>query len=512
MQSSKNAYRGPQADAATFTTQQKFLDSLAPIPVESVDADSRRCSYCWKQYGESNPGCDDAEAPVKFQCEHVFGEKCMRALFAIKEPARVDLIPLSFSPGSKGADLGSRLSAYIDSQGVEKSELTSSDRKKHFAHLLQEVMPTVKSIPDSPPGPLHGRGLELLGKDWLGLVYEMFTQSGFPPGPFHLLENAIVIDDEPWIKQPLYPAASLSAYGASQIPMPSALPPGYTPWLGSNWPTPMPSAAALAYYAPNTLATSYGSTWDQEPYKLKVQQEKQSPAVPNWQDIVSTKSGLDSLVEKNKELLKEQKQLAEQAAKGGAEQKYAASEENRVKTFMKELAGSFAKVYEAYEQYQYDEAVAAGLPPPVKLGLADPNINPSVPHASVQGSNGHFARSPVFLLTGKGVVHERFAGAKGVEVIQPYSDEPIATEDMDDDDSDSDSDAAYIVDAERAPAAFAGKTILLKRKPCQLEDCCTWSNSLSEPLRTPEYVFWPDNKKAPDNCPLCRRVLFKKNG
>jgi len=109
----KKTYRGPQADAGTFATQQEFLDSLTPVPLESVEENDRICSYCWRSYGESTPGHDDAEAPVRFKCNHVFGEHCMRSLFALQEPVRVGLTPLSFAPGSKGADLGSRLSAYV---------------------------------------------------------------------------------------------------------------------------------------------------------------------------------------------------------------------------------------------------------------------------------------------------------------------------------------------------------------------------------------------------------------
>lgn len=106
---------GPEADVAAFETQQEFLDSLKPVPLDSVDENSRRCAYCWRSYGESNPGYDDAEAPVRFNCNHVFGEQCMRSLFAVRDPIRVDLKPLSFAPGSRGADLGSRLSAYVSS-------------------------------------------------------------------------------------------------------------------------------------------------------------------------------------------------------------------------------------------------------------------------------------------------------------------------------------------------------------------------------------------------------------
>ncbi|KAJ4357411.1 uncharacterized protein N0V89_001986 [Didymosphaeria variabile] len=536
MQPHKKLYRGPQADAATFATQQEFLDSLVPIPMESVDDNSRKCSYCWKLYGESTPGNDDAEEPVRFKCDHVFGEKCMRALFAMREPARVDLKPLSFSPGSRGADLGSRLSAYIDSQGVEKSALlTGGDRKKYFVHLLQKVMPTMKSYPGDPR---HGHAVELLGKDWLRLVFEMFNHSDPHPGHFHLLENAIIMDSEHPIQHLPFTTSSMSAYGTYPTPTSAIQQPDYGGWIGSTWPPGMPSPAA---YAMNPLAVPYTS-WAQEQQKIKEQLEKSSPTSTAWPDILASKSGLDSLVEKHKELLQEHKQLDEQLNTAGADQKAApsiwvpsaptysappthsgptqfqksstpaeklaqqdANEQKRIKAFIKQLARSFARVYEAYERHQHDEAVVGSLPPPVKLSLADTNKTPSMSHAPAQELiEQYLSHSPVFLLTA--IVHEKSLGAKGIEVIQPCSYEHIGTQDMDEDESDEDG----LVDSDRAPAVFAGKTVLLKRKTCK--KCCAKSTSLSSPLPTPEYVFWQDNKKVPDDCPICRRILFKKKG
>lgn len=112
--SDKKMRREASPDEGTFTSQQEFLDSLAPVPLETIEANNRKCGYCWRNYGEANPDQDDAEAPVQFKkCNHVFGEQCMRMLFAIRDPVRVELKPLSFAPGSKGADLGSRLHSYV---------------------------------------------------------------------------------------------------------------------------------------------------------------------------------------------------------------------------------------------------------------------------------------------------------------------------------------------------------------------------------------------------------------
>jgi hypothetical protein len=145
------------------------------------------------------------------------------------------------------------------------------------------------------------------------------------------------------------------------------------------------------------------------------------------------------------------------------------------------------------------------MPPPVKkLRLADPN---KTPLASPVDEDDHTeedeVRSPVFVLTA--IVHENSMNAKGLQVMQPYSYEYLMTQDMDEDDEEEDG----VVDAERAPSVLAGKTILLKRKTCQ--NCSAKSTSLQTSLTTPEYVFWPDSKKIPDNCPKCRRILFKRD-
>lgn len=173
--------------------------------------------------------------------------------------------------------------------------------------------------------------------------------------------------------------------------------------------------------------------------------------------------------------------------------------------FVKRLAQSFSQVYEAYERYQYDKAMAAGMPPPVKkLKLANPNrISSAAPKTELDHINDHRFRHSVFVLTA--IAHRDSLDEKGLEVMQPYSYEFTATDETDEDDPEDDG----FVDAKRAPAVVAGKTIMVKRKTCR--GCCAEPTSYVQSLTTPEYVFWPDNKKIPDNCPKCRRILFMKD-
>ncbi|CAN9319449.1 unnamed protein product [Alternaria alternata] len=101
-------YAPPQPDADTFATQQAFLNHLMPVPIESVDEDSKKCAICWKPYGEAaDPGFDNSEQPVRLKCKHTFGDKCMLATFAVPGTSTITLETLAFGPGSRGYQLGS---------------------------------------------------------------------------------------------------------------------------------------------------------------------------------------------------------------------------------------------------------------------------------------------------------------------------------------------------------------------------------------------------------------------
>jgi hypothetical protein len=114
-------YAPPQPDADTFATQQAFLNHLMPVPIESVDEDSKKCAICWKPYGEAaDPGFDNSEQPVRLKCKHTFGDKCMLATFAVPGTSTITLETLAFGPGSRGYQLGKRLHSYLrESRALE---------------------------------------------------------------------------------------------------------------------------------------------------------------------------------------------------------------------------------------------------------------------------------------------------------------------------------------------------------------------------------------------------------
>ena len=129
----KARYAPPQPDADTFATQQAFLDNLMPVPIESVEEDSKKCPVCWKPYGEAaDPGFDNSEQPVRLKCRHTFGNKCMLATFAVPGTLIVTLEPLAFGPGSRGYELGQRLHFYLR----EPRALETDDDAVAFTEML----------------------------------------------------------------------------------------------------------------------------------------------------------------------------------------------------------------------------------------------------------------------------------------------------------------------------------------------------------------------------------------
>lgn len=178
-------YRPPQPDANTFDTQKEFLDSLHPVPIDTIASNNLRCPHCWKNYGQSDPGFDNAEDPVKLRCGHVFGEKCLKeAIFALPKTVRIDLVPLSYEPGSKGADLGRRLSAWVEQCGVEKGALLlGGNREKDFTRLLTEFhkQPSAENA---------------LGAEWTAVLAGALVARP-RVDRVHIMENAVVFDTSP---------------------------------------------------------------------------------------------------------------------------------------------------------------------------------------------------------------------------------------------------------------------------------------------------------------------------
>lgn len=72
---------------------------------------------------------------------------------------------------------------------------------------------------------------------------------------------------------------------------------------------------------------------------------------------------------------------------------------------------------------------------------------------------------------------------------------------------DEDDDRDGLIDADKAAAVFADKTILLWRKTCPR---CFQVGPLGAFIGVPDVVWWKVEKRGPDDCPRCRRQLFRR--
>lgn len=104
----------PPPDEDTFPTEQAFLDSLIPVPLETVEYDKRECAFCQTRYGETpDSRSGTPEMPVRLRCAHVFGEQCARRHFGQRLIIEFNLRPIEFPPGTRGNVLISNLYRYV---------------------------------------------------------------------------------------------------------------------------------------------------------------------------------------------------------------------------------------------------------------------------------------------------------------------------------------------------------------------------------------------------------------
>lgn len=171
-------YTPPKADANTFPTQQAFLDSLHPMPLEEVDVDKRKCPICWKLFGEPpDPGFDNSEMPVELRCHHVFGHKCLADIFGIPASTSLQLQPLQYSLGKRGYLLGQKLAAYHTLHAAK-----FHDEFETFEHMLKNMR--------FERGPQ-----ELTSYWWVVLTQIIHSHRGL--GRITLMENAVILDYAP---------------------------------------------------------------------------------------------------------------------------------------------------------------------------------------------------------------------------------------------------------------------------------------------------------------------------
>jgi hypothetical protein len=175
-------YSPPKADANTFETQEAFLESLEPMKIEDVEEDNRKCPICWKLFGEDpDPGFDNSEVPVQLRCKHIFGDKCLNSVFAVRKGCGITLQPLQFSPGRKGCLLGEMLLRYHQQHGSNfRSEV------EMFENLLQHQRH-------------HSGEQRYFDVYWAGIIHMILHQH---PNLLNItfMENAVIMDH--YVKNP----------------------------------------------------------------------------------------------------------------------------------------------------------------------------------------------------------------------------------------------------------------------------------------------------------------------
>ncbi|KAF2702749.1 hypothetical protein K504DRAFT_212927 [Pleomassaria siparia CBS 279.74] len=146
-------------------------------------------------------------------------------------------------------------------------------------------------------------------------------------------------------------------------------------------------------------------------------------------------------------------------------------------------------------------------PPPLKKLKS----NPFMPHMH-PGQN----HAPIFAAIS---VHKKDMGVTHYEIPQPHESLAYSSPSFTDSETEADTDT----EASDGENKLSGRMFVLVRNPCTASCCVSPVKgspfpdggtslrdlNLGEPPRS---IGWKDVKSAPDACPLCRKVLFKKAG
>jgi hypothetical protein len=169
--------RHPSPEPLDF--QDKFLSSLKTIDIESIDKNSRKCGVCWKIYGEApDPGQDNSEQPVRLQCSHAFGDKCLKGLFAEQPKFKLELRALCFDdPTSRACELGRKLEILLG----------NAPEDTHQSTIFNALKMTVD----------QSKGVEVFGFYWWVIIAHLKTSIALELSCITLMENAVVLDPIP---------------------------------------------------------------------------------------------------------------------------------------------------------------------------------------------------------------------------------------------------------------------------------------------------------------------------
>ncbi|KAF1828855.1 hypothetical protein BDW02DRAFT_651777 [Decorospora gaudefroyi] len=576
----KKRYVAPQPDKHTFATQQTFLESLTPIPVESVNEANRKCPICWKPYGEApDPGFDNSEAPVKLQCDHVFGDKCLRHTFAIAGTSTIAIRPLTFCPNSRGVLLGEKLIGYallnkqhhqndveMFSNMLEESyrpEQGSTHFGDYWWPVIQQLQrgthnmsgitlldnaiildrkprkvprTAVKEMPNLPPGyevylaEASSSSLEVgqnVPPSWT-YAYGMMgfvPPPGFPHHHHHHHHNHVsTVPSSSFssIPPPTAPstAASSTAVPSTTVPPPAApstavplsvIPPPFptTPQLPKSCPfpnaPPFPSAPPFPNASPFVTVNSPTNPVAEPPPPAP---EASGPS-GTWGDALGQPTHLDQLIAM-KTKLKEKMgngagKLSEKEIQQIMVEKYALQQQAlKSANDRKRLSDIQQQALDAQKQMKLDCIRTLSLELARIYSEYQSHIDPAEEHRQ---EAHEIQERPRFMPTSI-TVHESDINNTSHKV-NPL-DRHLSLmfgdgEDIDDDDDDNDSNSN-----DQNEKQLNKLTLIITRNVCT--SCCTIKDDEVATLKPPETLWWQNDRKVPDDCPVCHKVLFHKDG
>ncbi|KAH7406293.1 hypothetical protein DE146DRAFT_438614 [Phaeosphaeria sp. MPI-PUGE-AT-0046c] len=471
LQLKSKRYTPPKADSDTFPTQQAFLDSLQPMPLEQVDVEKRKCPICWKFFGEApDPGFDNSEMPVKLRCHHVFGHKCLADIFGIPTSTSLQIQPLQYTLGRRGHLLGQKLAAYHAMHGAK-----FRDDLETFEHML-----TV---------PHRERGTQVFSQYWWDTILQILhSHRGL--SQITLMENAVVLDYEP-----------LTAKKHQPTQPDPAIPPQYLNAASNLGQTMLDAAAgygmdmqaiihsedmALTTAWSSSSSTSSQSTPAPGYVQLSNSQSIATAEIPlqidkatstTWEEALTGETNLDKL-----KALQKQKENAEQSDAAAAQKLEALK--------VQEAAMEEARKQEAQRAHAAMERRKHDIRTLLAHRLSDVFAN--YKGSQVQESEEVTSDSHARVIHASVSIHADDDFEKTTYAIAPPMMGPFY-----DDDGDSDNEETE---------DLANATIMILRTQCG--GCC--ASLQDRALPTPKELTWRNSKNTPDSCPLCHKVLFKK--
>lgn len=174
-----------------------------------------------------------------------------------------------------------------------------------------------------------------------------------------------------------------------------------------------------------------------------------------------------------------------------------AEREVRKKAKFEIIAAALIKVVDEYKEHDPErtQLLAPSPPPPKKLKL-----DPPVVKLKPQCQN---------VLHAGATLHKKDLGTTHYTISQPY--DSLAAH-HGDDDSEAEAGTDGEVEDHEEDMKVSLRMIVLVRSLC-IGGCFPGDARIAAAKRfgdPPESIGWKDVKSAPDCCPLCKRILFKK--